>query len=232
MKTLSGVITRVLSEFGHLSAEISGCGNLVLGPGQYLDISPAGQRPALPQTYFPSRYSDGLLTVSAIPESWLPGMELVVRGPFGNGFQAAASVQKLCLAAWDSDPLRLVWLLRQAVIARREVILVLSKPLDPLSTPDIPEDVEILAPDQFGDAMVWADYIAMDCPLEQFARVRPFAAALRKRLNECPVQVLVRTPFPCLGIAECGICAVPSKKGYRLACKDGPVFNFSDLDWE
>ena len=40
-------------------------------------------------------------------------------------------------------------------------------------------------------------------------------------------QVLVRTPLPCGGIAACGVCAVHltgSSRDYRLACKDGPVF--------
>jgi len=42
-------------------------------------------------------------------------------------------------------------------------------------------------------------------------------------------QVLVRTPVPCGGIAECGVCAVTLKSEWKLACKDGPVFDWGEL---
>jgi len=30
--------------------------------------------------------------------------------------------------------------------------------------------------------------------------------------------------------ADCGICAVPLKSDWKLACKDGPVFDWQELD--
>ena len=39
-----------------------------------------------------------------------------------------------------------------------------------------------------------------------------------------PVFVLVDAPMPCAGMGDCGVCAVKARGGYRLACKDGPVF--------
>ena len=35
--------------------------------------------------------------------------------------------------------------------------------------------------------------------------------------------------MPCGGAAECGICAVPFGRGWKLACKDGPVFELNPL---
>jgi dihydroorotate dehydrogenase electron transfer subunit len=59
--------------------------------------------------------------------------------------------------------------------------------------------------------------------------------SLQLRAHEylpCPAQVLVTSPMPCGGIAECGVCALPlRKKGYVLTCKDGPVFNLNQLRW-
>jgi NAD(P)H-flavin reductase len=42
-------------------------------------------------------------------------------------------------------------------------------------------------------------------------------------------QVLVRTSIPCGGIADCGVCAVMTKSNWKLACKDGPVFDLKEL---
>jgi Leu/Phe-tRNA-protein transferase len=48
----------------------------------------------------------------------------------------------------------------------------------------------------------------------------------------CPGQALIHTAMPCAGIAECGACAVRTRKSWRLACKDGPVFDISELELE
>ena len=42
-------------------------------------------------------------------------------------------------------------------------------------------------------------------------------------------QVLVLVPMPCGGMGECGVCAVKIQRGWKLACKDGPVFDLEDL---
>jgi hypothetical protein len=48
-------------------------------------------------------------------------------------------------------------------------------------------------------------------------------------LVEKEAQVLIRTSMPCGGIAECGVCAVPLKSKWKMACKDGPVFEWQAL---
>jgi hypothetical protein len=42
-------------------------------------------------------------------------------------------------------------------------------------------------------------------------------------------QVLIHTPMPCAGLAECGVCAVRDRHDWKMACKDGPVFIMKDL---
>jgi hypothetical protein len=32
-------------------------------------------------------------------------------------------------------------------------------------------------------------------------------------------------------MADCGVCGVKGRRGWRLACKDGPVFDLNDLEW-
>jgi hypothetical protein len=36
---------------------------------------------------------------------------------------------------------------------------------------------------------------------------------------------LITVPMPCGGMGDCGVCNVMTKKGPRLVCKDGPVFD-------
>jgi len=37
-------------------------------------------------------------------------------------------------------------------------------------------------------------------------------------------------PMPCGGLGDCGLCAVDLKRGWKLACKDGPVFDLNELE--
>jgi NAD(P)H-flavin reductase len=41
--------------------------------------------------------------------------------------------------------------------------------------------------------------------------------------------VLLRTQMPCGALAECGVCAVRTRGGWKMACKDGPVFDWREL---
>jgi NAD(P)H-flavin reductase len=44
------------------------------------------------------------------------------------------------------------------------------------------------------------------------------------------IQVLVDTPMACHGTADCGVCAVKTKLGWKNVCSDGPVFQLAVLD--
>ncbi|HEY3374323.1 MAG TPA: dihydroorotate dehydrogenase electron transfer subunit [Candidatus Aquicultor sp.] len=44
-------------------------------------------------------------------------------------------------------------------------------------------------------------------------------------------QVSLETKMAC-GIGACLGCAVATKDGYKMTCKDGPVFNANDLIWD
>jgi hypothetical protein len=92
----------------------------------------------------------------------------------------------------------------------------------------LPLAVEVLPLNQLSQASAWADYLALDVPLEQICRsCAPAWKSPKAAVIPCPAEVLVTAPMPCGGIAECGVCAVHTTQGWRLACKDGPVF---DLD--
>ncbi|MCX5715963.1 MAG: dihydroorotate dehydrogenase electron transfer subunit [Candidatus Omnitrophica bacterium] len=59
--------------------------------------------------------------------------------------------------------------------------------------------------------------------MKEIARI----AAMRK----IPCQVLLEEYMAC-GIGACLGCAVMTRKGYKMVCKDGPVFKAGDIIWE
>jgi len=58
--------------------------------------------------------------------------------------------------------------------------------------------------------------------------LRCIAEICRERGFEC--QVSLEEKMAC-GMKACLGCAVPTKSGNKLACKDGPVFNAGELSW-
>jgi len=49
--------------------------------------------------------------------------------------------------------------------------------------------------------------------------------------HKIPCQVLLEEYMAC-GVGVCLGCAVMTKDGYKMVCKDGPVFNASEVVWE
>jgi dihydroorotate dehydrogenase electron transfer subunit len=114
----------------------------------------------------------------------------------------------------------------------------------------LPADVEyrITLPEAGGllgalpDALAWADEVVVAAPwslletlaLLRRARLEPFT--LRASL---PIQALPLLAgsagggdaLPC-GTGACGVCVVPTGRGYRLACREGPVFPLEALRFD
>jgi hypothetical protein len=86
--------------------------------------------------------------------------------------------------------------------------------------PGIPAEIEILPGPE--PALGWADYIAVDAPIEALPALH--ALRLEEKAPGATVQVLVAGPMPC-GFGVCGACAVAGRRGWKLACVDGPVFD-------
>ncbi len=56
-------------------------------------------------------------------------------------------------------------------------------------------------------------------------------AAKIAQVNEIPLQVCLEEYMAC-GIGVCLGCAVKTKSGYKMVCKDGPVFDAAEIIWE
>jgi hypothetical protein len=77
----------------------------------------------------------------------------------------------------------------------------------------------------------WADLLVIDLPNERLPVLRNDLGLGPYDRIPIPVQALIAIPMPCGGLADCGVCAVPAVKGYKLACKDGPVFDLHEIAW-
>jgi dihydroorotate dehydrogenase electron transfer subunit len=62
---------------------------------------------------------------------------------------------------------------------------------------------------------------------------RPMLAAVSKDAERfgIPAQVSLDAYMAC-GVGACLGCAVRTKAGYKMACKDGPVFDAQEIDWK
>lgn len=180
-----------------------------------------GPPSVLPQLLFAGGLlPEGLVLAPALPHAWQPGMELIVRGPFGNGFLLPHHARHVLLVAPQHSPRRLLPLIPLALARRAEVALICrSDDLLTLSHP-LPPLVEVIPPEALPEALDWADYLAADCP-----------GGFPQQLTEWrgSAQALLSTPMPCGNLADCGACAINTRHGWKLACKDGPVFDLHEL---
>jgi dihydroorotate dehydrogenase electron transfer subunit len=224
----SGEIVEVWLEGDMVAGQIRCPETMLPLPGQYLIANGTSwDEAALPFTLFPAgSASGGFLTAPGLPPSWQPGTRLNLRGPLGRGFQLPAQARRVTLAALGESPSRLLPLARQAILQGAEVSLFSVQP--PYNWP---LDVEINPPGSLPDGMHWADYMALDLTADDLRQLREKLALPLHSRAVCPAQALIVTPMPCAGVGECGVCAVRMRRGWGLACKDGPVFDLNQLEW-
>lgn len=222
-------VAEIFLDGGEPAARIACEANLIPAPGRYLLAHAVGSDSALAAALFCSRaLADGFLAAPPIPAAllpnqglrWTPGTRLWLRGPLGRGFTLPAAARRIALVALDSTPARLLGLIGPAMKQQAAIVLLCEVP-----PADLPLAVEVQPLSGLGDAQAWADYLAIDLARESLPELK----RIRGAATVHGAQALVRTPVPCGGLAECAICTVEARQGRRLACKDGPVFEISEL---
>ncbi len=151
-------------------------------------------------------------------------MELALRGPLGRGFLLPPSARKVALIPFDEDASRLRALVAPALKQGAAVVLLGDSDMGSL-----PDEVEVQPFSLLEDVLAWADYAAFDVLRENLPGLRERLGGSNRVWAGKEAQVLVRTPLPCGGVAECGVCAVTLKSGWKMACKDGPVFDWAEI---
>lgn len=224
MSTGKGQVVTLILEEGYHYVRVSCPPNLIPGPGQYLLASDGSDAPLPIPLFYTDSAPQGFVAAPPLIAAWSPGLVLYLRGPLGRGFRLPLAARKVGLVAFDNSPARLRGLIRPALNQEAAVVLVSN------TTPeDLSDDVEVQPLSALHDILEWADYVAFDIARENVQRLKEQLGKLNLLVAGRDSQVLIRTTIPCGGIAECGVCAITFWSEWKLACKDGPVFDWREL---
>ena len=176
--------------------------------------------------------------------AWLasrePGDPVFCWGPLGRGYAVRPTTQHLLLVAGGIGVAPLVWLADEAIATGKSVTLILggrtADQVFPASL--LPQQVEVvvttedgslgrqgLATNAFAEHLEWCDQAFACGPNAMF---QAMAEVLRAAPARRPVQVLLEEVMAC-GTGVCYGCAVKTRRGMRLVCKDGPRFDLRDV---
>lgn len=223
MGSYSGRVVEVRTEAGETAATIACPARAVPAPGQYLQAEANGDvlGSAL---FYRGEWPGGFQAAPPLPSGWEPGIPLSLRGPLGHGFRLPEGPHRLALVAGGESLARLLPLAEAAL--RREAAVTL---FSDVSWPDLPAALEAYPLGALPEALPWADFLALDLRLEEINSLGERLGLSPGSQPPCPGQVLVYTSMPCAGLAECGVCAVQTRRGWKLACVDGPVFDLKAI---
>jgi Iron-sulfur cluster binding domain of dihydroorotate dehydrogenase B len=237
MRVGTGELIELYLENGLTGGRLLCPQNLIPSPGEYLLAhAPASSAPLSVPVFCADPVPGGFLVAPPIPQTWRPGTILSLRGPLGHGFSLPASVSHVALVALGKTSARLKPLIPVALGQAASIALVSE-----LDLPELPPEVEIQPVSTLPEVAQWADYLAFDLPRESLPGLREklrlgehrpcreHVGARRQAKVPFEAQALVVTPMPCGGMAECGLCAVTTRRGWKMACKDGPVFDLGEL---
>ena len=176
--------------------------------------------------------------------AWLasrrPGDRVFCWGPLGRGYDMSATARQLLLVAGGIGVAPLVWLADEAVARGRSVTLVLGgRTAEQIFPPALlPAETEVvittedgslgrrgLATEAFAEHFDWCDQAFTCGPNAMF---QAMADLMRKNTTRRPVQALLEEGMGC-GTGICYGCAVKTRKGMRLVCRDGPQFELSEV---
>jgi dihydroorotate dehydrogenase electron transfer subunit len=163
-------------------------------------------------------------------------------GPLGNGFEVYPASQNLLLVAGGVGVAPLLALAEKAIAEGLSVKLLIGeksstkiyprrlmpsgiKPV--ITTEDGSLGQKGMVTDVLPQSISEADQVFVCGPLAMYRAI----AKMGKKLGNKPMQVVLETVMGC-GVGACLSCSIETKEGRKLVCKDGPVFEFSDILWD
>ena len=164
-------------------------------------------------------------------------------GPLGNGFSIRPGSRRLLLVAGGMGIAPLIFLAQEALKKDYSVKLLAGARTACHICPEqlIPEGTEVISATEDGTSgevgmitdlipryMQWADQTFICGPLPMF---KVFANQYRPYFPEIPVQVSLEVRMGC-GLGFCYACTVQTRQGLKQVCKDGPVFDFTEVIWD
>jgi dihydroorotate dehydrogenase electron transfer subunit len=201
---------------------------------------PGGEGPGASPTY----HFAILYDVRGRGTRWLsdrrPGDHIDVFGPLGRGYDLKPEAQNILLVAGGMGVAAVIAVADEAVAAGKNVTLLQGARTASLLFPHelLPTDVEFVSATDDGSAghhgvvtgllkehLPWADQTFACGPNPMFAAMADVVKSARSRKE---VQALLEERMGC-GTGVCYGCAVFTRKGVRLVCKDGPRFDLREV---
>lgn len=223
MHTGTGQVAELILRDGLRHARITCPATLIPSPGQYLLAAVDSDSPLPDPVFYTDSVPNGFLATQA-PAQWLPGTDLHLRGPLGRGFEIPASARKIALIPFGGSASRLFPLIGSARRLGAAVVLVKDSSADYL-----PDEVEVQPKSAAGEVLAWADWVALDVERDDLPELREWLGGQNQVLPLKEAAVLLRTSFACGGLADCGVCAVATKQGWKMACTEGPVLTWGEI---
>lgn len=225
MHTGYGQIVELLLENELRHVRISCPADMVPSPGQYMLAGSASSSDPLPVSLYSTESTpQSFITCEQIPDTWTPGTEIILRGPLGHGFTLSPTARKVALVPFDASASRLQSLIPPALRQGAGVVFVSDSGGESLH-----DDVEVQPISALDEVLAWADYVAFDVLRQNLHEFREKLGKKNRVSVKSEAQVLVYAPVPCGGVADCGVCAVNLRSGWKMACKDGPVFDLREI---
>lgn len=175
--------------------------------------------------------------------SMQPGDRVWMTGPLGRGFDVRRTASNLLLIGGGVGIAPLVALAdaeSERASRPRSIVLCFgarsadgvypAELLPPqveyqVATEDGSMGTEGFVTELFAENLAWADQTLACGPVPMFRAMSPIVR--RDGMNR-PVQILMETEMAC-GTGICYGCAVFTKRGVKLCCKDGPRFELLDV---
>ncbi len=152
--------------------------------------------------------------------------------PLGRAVAWPDSARHILFVGQDSRIPPLVAMARRAVQQDRSVVLSVLAAADRELFPAhlLPPEIEYQAGAAVNPELIaWADVLVASGSDEMYGLLGDLVRRVRFRLERGFMYTLIHLPMPC-GTGDCHTCAVETSHGMRLACTDGPVFDWIELE--
>ena len=170
-----------------------------------------------------------------------PGEEISVLGPLGNGFKIEKNIAVLIAGGMGIAPL--CFLAKEIAKQTKEIYAFIGAKTKDLIMCE--EGLRALGAKVYpvtedgskGEKGLITDVLknfSVNGPRSTIyacgpqAMLKKIASIAEQKKIEC--QISMEAYMAC-GIGACKGCAVDTNQGYKMVCKDGPVFNAKDIKW-
>jgi dihydroorotate dehydrogenase electron transfer subunit len=169
-----------------------------------------------------------------------PGDFADVLGPLGRGFTIERTTTRLLLVGGGVGTVPLIALAEDALRRSLDVAFLAGYRSSGKVFPStrVPSEVDYVISTNDGslgrfgfvtdvarDYLTWADQICACGPVPMLRSL----AALKAEWT-IPVQIAMEEHMGC-AMGVCLGCVVRTRRGYQRVCRDGPVFDLTDLGW-